>query len=67
MAHYGFNTISYEILSYVQLHFYCLQDIVASCVWESQLMHTIFNTELDTDKVVFTCNNDMSQLRVISE
>ena len=67
MAHYGFITVSYRILWYVRLNFYCLQDIMASSVWESQLTHTIFNTDSDTDKLVFTYNHDMSQLRVISE
>jgi len=29
-------------------------------------MHMIFNTDSDTDKLVFTHNNHKSQLRVIS-
>jgi len=67
MAHYRFITVSYGISWYFRLYYYCLQDIIASCVWESQLTHTIFNIYLDSDKLVFTYNNDKSQLHVISE
>jgi hypothetical protein len=67
MEHDWFITVSYRILWYVWWHFYCLQYIMASHVWESQLTNMMFNTDVDTDKLVFTYNEDTSQLQVISE
>jgi len=59
--------MSYGIVWYVWLHFHCLHDIMACGVSESQLTHMIFNTDLHTNKLVFTYNNDKAKLHVISE
>jgi len=67
MAHYRFITVRCGILWYVRLHCYSMQDIMASRVSESQVTHTIFHTDLDTNMLVFTHNNDTSQVHVISE
>jgi len=66
-AHYGLITIRYGVLWYVWIHLNCLQDILVSHVWESQLTHMMFDTDLDTHKLVITSNNNKSQLCVISE
>jgi len=67
MAHHGLITVSYVILWYVCLHFYWLQDIMASRVTESRIMNICFNTYLDTNKFVFTSDNDKLESHDISE